>query len=274
MISRLVRVYMFRFLLFLLPIIPCFSQDSWYEVQRGDTLYGIARTYEIPVDHLRQLNDLEDTDQIFVGQRLRVPHGFIEYQVQRGDTLFALARKYDSSVDSIRSINGFSESDVLRVGQIIQLPAVSEVQTAASDSGTTEAVSFTAQSDAYASNEGDTGGQIMWPHAGERSRAEGKFPGVFISGHTGDPVVSVSTGRVVYSGPHSAFGHVVFVQSPGGYIYVYGGSSEPEVRVGQQVVPGYRIGMIADNPLTQETAVFFSVWKDNRFLPPENAPRS
>lgn len=41
-------------------------------VQRGDTLYSIARRYNIPVNQLLSLNNINNPSQIEVGQRLRV----------------------------------------------------------------------------------------------------------------------------------------------------------------------------------------------------------
>ena len=43
-----------------------------YIVQRGETLTGLARRFRTSPDVLRQLNQLS-TDEIKVGQRLRVP---------------------------------------------------------------------------------------------------------------------------------------------------------------------------------------------------------
>jgi len=42
-------------------------------VQRGDTLYSIARRHRIPVEHLADENGL-DTHHINVGQQLDLPH--------------------------------------------------------------------------------------------------------------------------------------------------------------------------------------------------------
>lgn len=51
---------------------PPATQYVPYVVQRGETLTGLARRFQTSPDVLRQLNQLQ-TDQINVGQRLRVP---------------------------------------------------------------------------------------------------------------------------------------------------------------------------------------------------------
>jgi LysM repeat protein len=45
------------------------SQDSAHMVSKGETLYGIARTYGLSVDELKKRNNLS-VDTIFVGQKL------------------------------------------------------------------------------------------------------------------------------------------------------------------------------------------------------------
>jgi lipoprotein NlpD len=83
----------------------------------------------------------------------------------------------------------------------------------------------------------------------------------------------VSGGRIVYSGPHSSFGNVVFVQSPQGYIYVYGGQDSVSVDIGDQIVAGQVLGEVGVSPTEGGPALYFSVWRENRFVDPEAAPR-
>ncbi|MGH3664750.1 MAG: LysM peptidoglycan-binding domain-containing protein [Egibacteraceae bacterium] len=44
-----------------------------YEVKRGDTLSSIAAEFDTTVDALIKANDLDDPDQIFPGDELRIP---------------------------------------------------------------------------------------------------------------------------------------------------------------------------------------------------------
>lgn len=51
------------------------AKDGVYTVQRGDTLYSIARRYGTCVQTLVQMNHLCNPNLIYVGQRLSVPCG-------------------------------------------------------------------------------------------------------------------------------------------------------------------------------------------------------
>ena len=48
------------------------ASDKEHQVQQGDTLYSIARQYDVPVSELIQLNKIEN-NTIFPGQLLRLP---------------------------------------------------------------------------------------------------------------------------------------------------------------------------------------------------------
>ena len=48
------------------------SGDQYYRVQRGDTLYRISRRFNQPVSRLMAWNNLKNSSQLEVGQRLRV----------------------------------------------------------------------------------------------------------------------------------------------------------------------------------------------------------
>jgi hypothetical protein len=49
------------------------AAETIYVVQRGDTLYSLARRFGTTVDALMQLNNIANPNQIYVGQRLRIP---------------------------------------------------------------------------------------------------------------------------------------------------------------------------------------------------------
>ena len=94
-----------------------------YQVMSGDTLYSLAKKYNITVEELKNLNDLEG-DNLVVGQLLNVPSGLSTantYIVGAGDTLYSIAKEFNTSVDKLKEINNLT-NNLLSVGQKLLIP--------------------------------------------------------------------------------------------------------------------------------------------------------
>ena len=99
------------------------SEDTnLYNVQKGDSLWSISKKYNISVEDLIQLNNLETID-LKVGDQLFIPtmQNNNSYTVQKGDTLWSIAKEKNISVDELKRINNLS-SNLLSIGQVLILP--------------------------------------------------------------------------------------------------------------------------------------------------------
>ena len=91
-----------------------------YTVQKGDSLYSIARKYSTTIDKIKDLNNLT-TNLLSIGQVLLIPTDTnLEptYTVQKGDSLYSIAKKYDTTVDRLKQLNNL-KSNLLSIGQIL-----------------------------------------------------------------------------------------------------------------------------------------------------------
>ena len=100
-------------------------------VSEGDTLWGVAKKYDMTVLDLKRMNSISDNQYLQLGQKLSIGnkniHRNIEsrkrtilYSVKQGDNLYKIADLFDVSVKSIKEINKFKNSD-LKPGQIIKI---------------------------------------------------------------------------------------------------------------------------------------------------------
>ena len=79
---------------------------EYYKIKSGDTIYGIARKYNINPDLLASLNGLNDTDYIYPDQIILIPKsGYSYYITKSGDTLDTVANIFNISVDSLLKQN-------------------------------------------------------------------------------------------------------------------------------------------------------------------------
>ena len=111
-----------------------------YVVQKGDTLYSIARkaipwkSQEEAVKIIETMNNLKDREVIVSGLRLMVPVNTIDttncikYTVQAGETLYNIAEEYLPTMDANEAVqvimqkNSISNPDLLSVGLEIYIP--------------------------------------------------------------------------------------------------------------------------------------------------------
>ncbi|MDR2776954.1 MAG: LysM peptidoglycan-binding domain-containing protein [Puniceicoccales bacterium] len=99
-----------------------------YIIQKGDTIYGIARKVKMSPTTLMAINGLSKDSKLVVGQRLKIednksgwPSPVMTakttlYTVQAGDSLSKIAHAYGVTVKSLKEINNLS-SNKLMIGQ-------------------------------------------------------------------------------------------------------------------------------------------------------------
>lgn len=85
-----------------------------YTVVKGDTLFVIAKKFEVSLDELIEANpQIPDPAQIQPGQVICIPkqkkhtcpEGTFAYTVQPGDTFFTIAKRYQVSLDKLIKVN-------------------------------------------------------------------------------------------------------------------------------------------------------------------------
>jgi murein DD-endopeptidase MepM/ murein hydrolase activator NlpD len=92
-----------------------------YSAFPGDTVYGVAQRFGVPVRTLIETNGLKPPYRLVAGQRLQVPVRE-EHVVQSGDTLLAISRIYGVDQSSLASVNNLQPPYALKPGQRLTLP--------------------------------------------------------------------------------------------------------------------------------------------------------
>ncbi|MFN8206656.1 MAG: LysM peptidoglycan-binding domain-containing protein [Bacteroidales bacterium] len=124
----------------------------YHIVTEGQTLYAIAREYNLPVDEITEHNPEVKYSNLQPRQVIKIPrkkkesvpeqslvsnpvvnapvlitapagdNGFIWHKVEKGETLFSLARRYDLKKEDIIRFNGGDSFPGLRTNDSIRIP--------------------------------------------------------------------------------------------------------------------------------------------------------
>lgn len=102
-------------------VIP--SEDNYYTVQPGDTLWIISQKLEnTTIQSLRDLNNLS-TDMLYIGQQLKTASDTKSnntYTVQSGDSLWIISQKFNITINQLMEWNNMN-NQILYVGQTLTL---------------------------------------------------------------------------------------------------------------------------------------------------------
>ena len=108
-----------------------FIPYEMYIVSEGDTLWSIAKEYNIEIRDLSRMNSIDENSYLQLGQQLSIGNKNIHrnmeskkrtilYSVKQGDNLFKISELFDVSIRSIEEINNFNNA-TLMPGQIIKV---------------------------------------------------------------------------------------------------------------------------------------------------------
>lgn len=95
----------------------------------GDSVYTIAKRYNVPVRELIDLNHLTPPYKLGNGQRLVLPTPR-EYAVQKGDSLYGISRMFHVDSTELARLNGMQAPYAVKAGQKLRMPGSGGTQTA------------------------------------------------------------------------------------------------------------------------------------------------
>jgi len=79
------------------------EEPTYYVIERGDTLWGIAKRYKTTVDKLKRLNPGVDPKKLKPGDKIKIPP--IYYVIKPGDTLWGIAKRFGIELDELMKLN-------------------------------------------------------------------------------------------------------------------------------------------------------------------------
>ena len=113
-----------------------------HTIGQGDTLYSLAKQYDVPLKNIMELNNSVKADSLLVGTSIYVPYNakaykrameqqaaegegaenkFIDHTIAAGDTLYSIAKHYKIELEAIMTDNEGVTAESLVVGDIIKI---------------------------------------------------------------------------------------------------------------------------------------------------------
>lgn len=163
---------------------------------------------------------------------------YVYYIVKKGDTLFSIAKRSGISLKRIQDFNNLNEDLKIHQGMKLKIPSKNSV--------------IKISSGEPAKKNPASKPEFLWPlkkvKCYNRDGKDGVKPiGIIIKGNPGGEVIASENGIVKKVGYMRGYGKYIVVGHDGKYITVYSNLMEVEVKTGDTVKRGGRIGNISDD---------------------------
>jgi murein DD-endopeptidase MepM/ murein hydrolase activator NlpD len=276
-------------------------------VAPGDTVYAIARRYDVAMRDVIDANDLQAPFLLQVGQSLRLPPPRV-YTVAPGDTIYSISRRFGVEMRTLVSMNGLSPPYQVTSGSRLKMPVRSTPEPSASEgtmvasntNGSVETVPLpkprpsTAARAAGVTRSGQTssvvggsarslpiqppsrgGKRFLWPVQGRVisnfGPREGGLhnDGMNIAAPKGVPILAADNGVVAYAGKElRGFGNLLLIKHAGGWTTAYAHAHKLLVRRGDRVKRGQTIGTIGSSGGVTRPQLHFELRRGSRAIDP------
>ncbi len=228
-----------------------------YTVQKGDTIEGIAKQFNVSKNTIRWANDLK-SNTIKIGQKLVIlPVSGIRYTVKRGGTVRDIVKKYGGDVQEVADYNGVGADEELAAGTEVIVPH-GEIPEEPKKT-TTRKIAKVIGKDApryvgfYANPLGGLGIRTQGLHG---------YNAVDIGVPVGTPVIAAAAGEVILAKPlawNGGYGSYVAIRHSNGTQTLYAHLSQVSVEAGQTVEQGELVGYSGNSGKSSGPHLHFEV---------------
>ena len=91
-------------------------------VKPGDTLFNIAKEYNVPVDYVVNQNEIEPDENLVIGSSLVIPIKGSYHEVQLGESLYSISKQYGIMPEDILELNEISDPRNIQIGDKLFIP--------------------------------------------------------------------------------------------------------------------------------------------------------
>ena len=96
-------------------------EDNIYTVKKGDNLYSISKSFNLPIQKIIKSNKIKFPFKIYPNQKIFLPKNK-NYIFKKGDTLYSISRKFKTDVFALANFNKLNNINQIKVDQKILIP--------------------------------------------------------------------------------------------------------------------------------------------------------
>ena len=259
---------------------------DYVTVQKGDTLYSVARRYNVPIRDMIEANGLRPPYTLNIGRVLKMPNARFHI-VEKGDTVYNISKRYDVDMRSLSKLNNIAAPYALRIGQRLVIPgsvvSSSTTPTTARKAATASKTSSWKASSAKKKTTRTTTttvkkrtSKFAWPVQGKVVSNFGPIAkgrnndGINIKAPLGTPVKAADAGTVAYAGNElRGFGNLILIKHSGGWMTAYAHNDRILVRKGQKVKKGEKISTVGSTGGVSTPQLHFEIRAGKKAVNPK-----
>ncbi|WP_332714284.1 peptidoglycan DD-metalloendopeptidase family protein [Pelagibacterium mangrovi] len=216
-----------------------------HTIASGESLYTIARRYDVSATDIISANNIGSPDRITVGQRLVIP-GRPDLLAQRGQTQQVAAA---SGTQTLMTPSGTPATQTTTTSTPQTTTAVAPTPTPAPAEAqpTTQVAAAPAQQPVASATPAATSDKFRWPISGRviTDFAASRGTGINIEAPEGSSVRAAENGEVIYVGNAvEGYGNLVLVKHANGFVSAYAHLNTIGVVKGDAVSRGDAIGTV------------------------------
>ncbi len=233
-----------------------------HTIAGGESLYTIARKYDVTTQAIVHANNLGSPDKIIVGQKIIIPgRSDLVNNTQRVEVASA-------SQDAMAPAMPASRPSNLSAGNAVQQVATTKdpapTPTAAPASAEVTQVASVPTTPAPAAEPAASGEKFRWPVSGRviTDFAASRGTGINIDVPEGSSVKAAENGTVIYVGSGvEGYGNLVLIRHPNGYVSAYAHLASMSVAKGAVVNRGDTIGAVGQTGSVSRPQLHFELRK-------------
>jgi murein DD-endopeptidase MepM/ murein hydrolase activator NlpD len=246
-----------------MPAAPANSNGYAHTIASGESLYTIARKYDVTTQAIVLANGLSSPDKIVVGQKVIIPGRSDLVQSAQSAPAPAPVQVASANVQTVASVP--TSPGLAPAAGTLQAPSATASAPTPAPATAAPAPTQVASAPAPAAEPAMSGSdKFRWPVSGRviTDFAASRGTGINIDVPAGSTVKAAENGTVIYVGSGvEGYGNLILVRHPNGYVSAYAHLDGMSVAKGATVNRGDAIGTVGQTGSVSKPQLHFELRK-------------